>query len=344
GEAFVAELRAQRLEQPQADYAAHAQALTQACDAGCGVACYEGAHAIWESRESKRLLQTACTLGEAGACDSAETEAEALQQHCGEGRLEACQLLLSKGGEGQAALWAQVESSGSQACEALDARGCAAAAWARCAGAGTCDEQALAAADKATLLVPSPAHRQLLALVQCYDGQTEAADATLAQACSAGSSDDCERRCEALPQERSALVRGDERALWQGFVGIIDLQGGDVASWYPTLSSLDRTELARFAKLIETFTPPLSEAGAQAKVPAGLAEQYPVLVEALRRSPQTDAKKIKYWFGRIPQMTDEQRNNLADSLRNHWWMMPGEGTITPHAFVDLARGAALAGL
>src|SRR5690606_35211505 len=96
-------------------------------------------------------------------------------------------------------------------------------------------------------------------------------------------------------------------------------------------------QLADFEDMLAKFLPPVTEPGAKAKVPAAVREQAPELIEAILRSPQLDAKKIAYWIKRLPDMNDEQRINLLESLRKQWWIIPADGSLTPATFVEQVR-------
>jgi hypothetical protein len=177
---------------------------------------------------------------------------------------------------------------------------------------------------------------ETLALVHCHAGAHEDADATLAAACAAGHTDSCARRCEVL-RDQPLLVREAERAAYDRILTAMALQTDVAPYWYVVLSSMDGEQLVGFEEMLNRFTPPHSEAGAKATVPGDLRERFPVLVEAILRSPQLDAKQIRYWFKRLPDMTEEQRVNLIGSLRNQWWVIPGEPGKSPHAFVERVR-------
>jgi hypothetical protein len=164
-----------------------------------------------------------------------------------------------------------------------------------------------------------------------------ATDATLTAACESGHTDSCARRCEVLRDDHPVLVREADRAAYDRILIAMALQTDVAPHWYVVLSTMDSEQLVGFEQMLTRFIPPLSEAGAKATVPGDLRERFPILVEAILRSPQVDAKKIKYWFGRLPDMTQEQRVNLLASLSNQSWVIPGEPGKSPHAFVEQVR-------
>ncbi|NVB38601.1 hypothetical protein G6O69_12240 [Pseudenhygromyxa sp. WMMC2535] len=332
GRRLVADDRAARMSGE--DFESRRAELDAGCEVGCAPACLELARLSWEPSESARLRERACAGGEVEAC---VLEGSAATQVCVEQRaLLACTTRLEVEAEGSLAeLWSAVAEAGAAGCDQHDARACAASAWARCVGLGEgCDEGALAAADDAALLVPDPALVELGPALRCELGQVEAANERLAAACAAGRGARCERRCEALPGGRAAMIVSEERSRWVDLVGVLELQGEDAARWLPALSLMSAGELEDFEALLTAFTPPVSDAAASLAVPEELRERFPALVEALRRSPQLDTKKIRYWFERLPDMSEEQRTNLLESLRGHWWALPGEGQATPASFVE----------
>jgi hypothetical protein len=134
-------------------------------------------------------------------------------------------------------------------------------------------------------------------------------------------------------------VREAERDTYAEILTMIALQSNAREDWYLALSVMSVDELHEFEAALQRFTPELSEPGAKAKVPEAVREQYPELVAALLRGPQLDAKKLVYWFKRLPDMTDEQRTNLLESLRSQWWVIPGDPNSTPDALVGRVRNS-----
>jgi len=130
------------------------------------------------------------------------------------------------------------------------------------------------------------------------------------------------------------LVRAAERQRYDRVALLLLLQHDVTPGWYATLSAMSSGELAEFEALLEAFTPPISEAAAKVSVPAELRERYPALVESIVRSPQLDGKQVRYWLDRLPKLTDEQRDNLVDSLRKQWWIIAGDPGRSPQAFID----------
>lgn len=337
GEGLVAELREQRLA--GASFADHQAELAAACEAGCAAACLE--HARNEpTAEAQARNRQACELGAQSGCDLAgDLKADIATSLCEGGEVLACAALqraaLREGGEleaGRGALLAAAEAG----CEAKDGRSCSLAAWTRCAGLGQCDAAAIASADKAAKLTPLAPILETRALVQCHAGEAEAADASLASACAEGHELACDRACEQIG-ERRLLLHGSARSDYQRLLALLELQNEAPPAWLVVISAMSPEELAKFTTVLEVFTPPITEAGAKVEIPEQLRADYPTLVEAILRSPQLEAKKIKYWFGRLPDMDEEQRANLFESLRKQWWVIPAEGSQTPQGFIDELR-------
>jgi hypothetical protein len=338
GETFVAELRAQRLGEKPPSFEDQRARLREACEGGCGPACLEYARTSATQAEFDAFNHHACAHGEALGCTlEAGPDAEAAAKLCADGEVLGCAAQLSAGeGELQAS-WDRLGQAAAEACERDEGRACAARAWARCAGASECDAEAIAAADKGARLVPSPELIETLALVRCHAGEAEAADAGLAAACAAGLEDSCARSCETLRPARPILVREAERPRYEQIMVLIALQVDASDDWYAVVSAMDAEQLAGFEEVLERLTPPVTEPGAAAEVPEDLRAQYPELVEAILRSPQLEADQIGYWLGRLPDMSEEQRTNLFESLRKQWWVIPGEPGRTPQAYVDRVR-------
>lgn len=329
GQQLVAQLRSQQLEASvdAAAYEQHRGALRDACGEGCGAACLEYARNSWEPAEADEFNTLACTHDEPDGCAWAPGAGEpARGELCERGDLLAC---VDPAPERLAEL-------GAAACANNDGRSCSAFAWLAC-GSGECDELAIESARKAVKLVPVPAIIETLGVVYCHAGQAEQADTSFADACERGVQDSCSRHCEQLRPARVIVVREAERETYQRILTMIALQSDVREDWYSALSVMTADQLHEFEAILQRFTPPLSEPGAKAKVPAGLAEQYPELVAALLRGPQLDAKKLVYWFKRLPDMTDEQRINLLESLRGQWWVIPGDPSSSPSAFVARVR-------
>ncbi|PRP90486.1 hypothetical protein ENSA5_65050 [Enhygromyxa salina] len=326
GDQLIAQLRAGRLDASADDYAAHRGSLRSACTEGCAAACLEFAHNSWDPDEAAEFRQLACTHGSSEAC-SPDPAAR-----CDQGELRACAEVSPD----------RVATLSAAGCAANDGRACSVQAWTRCTGvsdevsdgATTCDELAIEAARKATQLVPEPEIEETLGVVYCHAGQPSQADASFAAACERGVQDACGRSCQELRPGRALVVRDSQQPTYAHILTLIALQSNVSEGWFLALSAMNDEELGGFVDMLEHFTPPLSEPGAKAKVPEDLAAQYPELVAALLRSPQVDAKKIKYWFGRLPEMSDEQRTNLMNSLRNQWWVIPGDESRTPTSFVE----------
>lgn len=346
GASLVSELRSQRLgARSLADAATtftdHRARLLDACDDGCGLACLELARTSADPVELDRYNESACKLSQADGCTLAEPPTPELASSlCDSGDVLACATVLALAFEAQPdqpLVWDRVARASSEGCAANDGRSCSVEAWLRCTSEPGCDATAITSASKAARLVPTPEVQEMLALVQCQAGAREDANATLTAACEAGNTDSCARRCELLRDDHPVLVREADRATHDRILIAMALQTDVAPHWYVALSTMDSEQLVAFELMLARFTPPLSEAGAKATVPADLREQFPVLVEAILRSPQVDAKKIKYWFGRLPDMTQEQRVNLLGSLRNQWWVIPGEPGKSPHAFVERVR-------
>jgi hypothetical protein len=338
---MVTKLRAQRLAEPSASFSDHRARLLDTCEGGCGVACLELARTSSDPAELDRYNQNACELSEAVGCTLAEPPTlEHAGSLCESGDALACATALALEFEAQPEQplqWDRVARASAAGCASNDGRSCSVEAWVRCAVQNSCDATAIASASKAASLVPTPEVLETLALVHCHAGAPEDADSSLAAACEAGHTDSCARHCEVLRDDRPLLVREAERATYDRILTWMALQTDTAPQWYVVLSSMDGEQLAGFEKMLTIFTPELSKSGAKAKVPDELRERFPVLVEAILRSPQLDTKKIKYWFSRLPDMTEEQRVNLLDNLRNQWWVIPGEAGKSPQAFVERAR-------
>jgi hypothetical protein len=345
GESFVSELRAQRLSSQgladaSASFTEHRARLLDACEGGCGMACLELARTSSEADELDRYNQAACELSQSVGCELAEPPTlEHANSLCKSGDALACATALALELETkpeQPIAWDRVAQAATAGCAANDGRSCSLDAWVRCTTA-QCDATAITSASKAANLVPTSDVLETLALVQCHAGAPEDANATLTIACDAGLTDSCARRCEVLRDDRPMLVREAERAVHERILTAMSLQSDLAPHWYVVLSSMDGEQLAGFETMLNAFTPALSEAGAKAKVSDDLRERFPVLVEAILRSPQLDAKQIRYWFSRLPDMTEEQRVNLIGSLRNQWWVIPGEPGKSPEAFIERVR-------
>jgi hypothetical protein len=343
---LIAELRAQRLADASASFADHRTRLFEICEGGCGVACLEFARTSGDPAELDQYNQKACELSEEVGCTLAEPPTpERAASLCESGDALACATALSfefEAQPGQHPSWDRVAQAATAGCASNDGRSCSVDAWIRCASE-QCDATAIASASKAASLVPTSDVLETLALVHCHAGTQADADASLTAACEAGHTDSCARHCVVLRDDRPLLVRDSERATYGRILTWMALQTDAAPYWDVVLSSMDGEQLAGFEKMLTIFTPEMSESGAKAKVPESLREQFPVLVEAILRSPQLDAKQIKYWFSRLPDMTEEQRVNLLANLRNQWWIIPGEPGKSPHAFVErvLLRGGGL---
>jgi hypothetical protein len=338
---LIADLRAQRLAEPSASFTDHRVRLLDACEGGCGVACLEFARTSSDPAELDRYNQSACELSQAVGCTLAEPPTlEQAGSLCESGDALACATAIALEFEAQpeqAPAWDRVARASAAGCASNDGRACSVDAWVRCAVMNSCDATAIASASKAASLVPTADVLETLALVHCHAGAREDSDATLAAACEAGHTDSCARRCEILREDRPLLVREADRAIYDRILTWMALQTDAAPYWYVVLSSMDSEQLAGFEKMLSIFTPALSESGTKAIVPEELRERFPVLVEAILRSPQLDSKKIKYWFSRLSDMTEEQRVNLLENLRGQWWVIPGEPGKSPHAFVERAR-------
>ncbi|WP_146158705.1 hypothetical protein [Enhygromyxa salina] len=326
GHEYVMQLRAQRLASDgSAGYAQHRSTLRDACSQGCGAACLEFARNSWAEAEADEFNALACTHDEPDGCAWGSSEGEAARgELCERGDLLAC---VDPAPE-------RLSELGAAGCDANDGRSCSVHAWARCGGAGECDEVAIEAARKAAQLVPEPEIFEILGAVYCHAGEAEQADASFAAACERGVQASCERRCEQLRPARVIVVHEGSRARYLEILTMMALQSDVREDWYTALSLMSDDDLQAFEAVLQRFTPPLSEPGAKAKVPEALGEQYPELVAALLRGPQLDSKKLVYWFKRLPDMTDEQRSNLLESLRSQWWVIPGDPSSSPVAFVD----------
>jgi hypothetical protein len=345
GESLVTELRTQRvaaqsLADASTSYTDHRSRLLDACEGGCGIACLELARTSADAAELDRYHQKACELSQASGCTLAEPPTpEHAGSLCDSGDALACATARALEFEAQPEQptdWVPVAQAASAGCAANDGRSCSLDAWVRCT-AQQCDATAVASASKAANLVPTPDVLETLAIVQCHTGAREDADATLSAACKVGHTDSCARRCEILRDDQPMLVREAERAAYDRILTAMALQTNVEPYWYMVLSTMDSEQLAGFEKMLTIFTPALSEPGAKAQVAPELREKFPVLVEAILRSPQLDAKQIKYWFSRLPEMTEDQRVNLIESLRNQWWVIPGEPGKSPQAFVERVR-------
>ena len=324
------QLRSQRLEATGdlASYEQHRSSLRDACVQGCGATCLEYARNSWAAAEADEFNTLACSHDEPDGCALASGAGEdARGELCERGELLAC---VDPAPD-------RLVELGAAACADNDGRSCSVHAWARCSGAGECDELAIESARKGVQLVPEAEIIETLGAVYCHAGQAEQADASFAEACERGVQDSCERHCEQLRPTRALVVREAERETYKQILTLIALQSDASEAWYPALSVMSVDELHEFEAALQRFTPQLSEPGAKAKVPEGLAEQYPELVAALLRGPQLDAKKLVYWFKRLPDMTDEQRGNLLESLRSQWWVIPGDPSSTPAACVERVR-------
>lgn len=340
----IAELRAQRLAQPWPDgpsFTDHRAQLLEVCEGGCGIACLEFARTSAGPAEVDGHHQKACELGESIGCTLAEPPTlESATKLCESGDALACGTALAlefEAAPDHSPAWDRVTQAAKDGCAANDGRSCAIEAWVACMAGGTCDASAITSASKAASLVPTAEILETLALVQCHAGAREDADATLAAACKAGHEDSCARRCEVLRDDRPQLVREAERERYDRILTAMALQADVAPHWYVALSAMDAEQLAGFETMLGLFTPAPTDAGAKAKVPEAVRERFPVLVEAILRAPQLDAKQIRYWFGRLPDMTDEQRTNLLESLRNQWWIIPGDPGKSPRAFVERVR-------
>lgn len=324
----MSSIREARLGDAAGDYAAARGELREACEAGCGVACLEYARNSWDPSEADDYNQRACDAGEADGCARlTSADASARAQLCERGDPLAC-----FGAQPQ-----QLHERGAAACERNDGRACAAQGWARCGFLGECDGEAVEVASKAARLVPEAPVLEVLAALQCHAGQVEDANGTLSQSCEAGVNDACERSCEQLRPDMALLVRAAERAIYDEILTLTALQGNTDPGWIPTVSVMSVAELQKLQKVLQVFTPAMTDDGAAAKVSDEIRAAYPEIVAAILRAPQLDAKKIKYWIKRLPEMDDEQRLNLLDSLRNQWWMLPEEGSRTPADVIDDAR-------
>ncbi len=341
---MIAELRAQRAAEPwpgTSSFSDHRAQLQGSCEGGCGVACLELARTSSDMAEFDAYNQKACELGDATGCTLAELPTpESAAKLCEAGEVLACATaaaLAFEAAPDQPADFERVAQAAKSGCANNDGRACSIEAWLACVGVGTCDASAIAPASKAASVMPTAEILETLALVHCHSGAAEQADSVLAAACEAGHTDSCARRCEIMNGAGPLLVREAERARYDGILVAMALQADLAPHWYVALSAMDTEQLADFEAMLNRFMPAMTEAGAKAKVPPDVRERFPVLVEAILRAPQVDAKKIKYWFGRLPDMTDEQRGNLLESLRNQWWVLAGEPGESPRGFVDRVR-------
>lgn len=315
--------------------------LRDSCEAGCGPSCLEYAHTSADAREAADYRKRACEAGDGDGCTlSGQLDLATAQQLCAAGHVLGCAAavgLASAEAEAEAEPdWQGVITTAGDACRRDDGRGCSIAAWVRCAVQDQCDAQTVELADKGSRMLPLPDQVETFAIAQCRAGQAEAANATLAGSCEAGNTDACARSCEAL-RGQALLIREAERARTQQIALYLALNRDTSGSWYAVVSAMDGDQLADFEDMLAKFLPPVTEPGAKAKVPAAVREQAPELIEAILRSPQLDAKKIAYWIKRLPDMNDEQRINLLESLRKQWWIIPADGSLTPATFVEQVR-------
>jgi hypothetical protein len=337
GNRLVTQFRQQRLSGAPPSFADQRASLREACDGACSPACLELARTSASADELAIFSKAACTHGETLGCTlSAAPQAGSAGELCDAGEVLGCAALLSLEPGEHAPNWERVTTAAAKGCASDDGRACGVQAWIRCAVAGQCDAEALDAARKAAQLVPIPEILETLALVQCHAGQPEQADESLSAACEAGTQDACARRCESL-LTHPVLVRETSRGSYERVATLIALQPDATADWYSVLSAMDAAQLVDFERVLDRFTPKLSDPGSKAQVAASLREQYPALIEAILRSPQLDAKQIQYWLGRLPDMTEEQRANLLESLRKQWWVVPGDDAQPPQAYVDHVR-------
>lgn len=341
---LVEELRAKRVAEPwpgESSFGDHRTQLGEACDGGCGAACLELARLSSDADEFKRHNEKACELGELTACMLAEPPTpERANKLCDAGDVLGCGAAVALAFEAtpdQPPNWERVAQAAKAGCSENDGRSCSIEAWVACASVDTCDTSATAAASKAASAMPTADVLETLALVHCHAGAPEQADSALAAACTSGQQDACARRCEVLRDDQPLLVREAERDRYLRIFTAMELQANVAPYWYVALSAMDAEQLAGFEDILNRFTPPPTQAGAKAKVPPKVRERFPVLVEAILRAPQLDANKIKYWFSRLPDMTDEQRGNLLENLRNQWWMIAEDPGKSPRAFVERVR-------
>lgn len=333
---WVDGLRAASVDSDAAGLETQADELKGACQAGCGEACIELGRRAAGGEEAKASFDDACAAGDELGCSLAEgPSAEAAPDLCAAGEWRGCAagIAAAEPGSGD---WETLERTATAACEANELRACVVAAWAACTG-GRCDAAALDTAKRGGAIAGIGLHQGLAA---CHAGEAEQAGALLSAACDAGQSDACGRSCE-QHHGHTLLVLDSARATSERVALLLELSGDAQPSWEPVVSSMDADTLAAFETMLDRFTPPITEVGAAAKVPKGLREQFPVLVEALLRAPNVDAKKIKYWFGRLPKMDDEQRGNLKVSLLKQSWMIPGDPSQTPRASIERQRLDAL---
>jgi hypothetical protein len=337
GEQLVADYRTGRAA--GGELAAARASLRESCEAGCAAACLEHAHTSATRSESAESWRHACEAGGEIGCSYAKPpDGATATQLCERGELLGCAtaLLLDPDRAADPANWQPLTNAARTGCEANDGRACSVQAWLACSLAETCDADAITLAERAARLLPNPEIIEGLAIVQCRAGQAEAANSTLADSCTAGNTDACARTCETL-RGQAVLVRADASARMQTISLYLALNLDMQPNWYTVASAMDATQLDSFEQMLAKFLPPVTEAGQKAKVPAGLREQAPELVEAILRSPQVDAKKIAYWFKRLPDMPEDQRVNLLESLRKQWWIIPGDPGQTPQSYVDTVR-------
>ena len=332
---WVDGLRGASVASERAELEAQAAELDAACQGGCAQACVEiGRRAT--GAEAKAAFARACEAGEQLGCSLAEgPSAEAAPELCAAGEWRACAAGIAAAEQGSGD-WETLERTAAAACEANELRACLVAASVAC-GSGRCDAAALDTAKRGGAISGGGLHQGLIA---CHAGEGEQAAALLSAACDAGQPEACGRSCE-QHHGHTLLVLESARASSERVALLLELSGDSQPSWEPVVSSMDADSLAAFETMLERFTPPVTEVGAAAKVPAGLREQFPVMVEALLRAPNLDAKKLKYWFGRLPKMDDEQRGNLKGSLLKQSWMIPGDPSQTPRASIERQRLQAL---
>lgn len=331
GEQIVAELHAARRAETPWDLAAQQAILRDACERGCGSTCLAIARESFVPAEIAGALKKACELGEQRGCELLSADRALAERLCEAGEMLGCVTLLRQSEAERGDLAQRIAEVAARRCSEHDGRACSAHAWTRCALLGECDGEAIDAARAAARLLPEPQTLETLALVQCHAGHQDDATATLASACTAGLADACDRRCEQL-LGTSVLIR--DRSSHERAVLLLLLQNDADPTWFVALSAMDEAELEAFVASLEAFTPPITAPAAKVPIPAGLREQHPALIEAIIRSPQLDEKQIRYWFRRLSEMTDEQRQNLLDSLRKQWWFVPSDESRTPHALVE----------
>lgn len=335
---LIAAFRDQRLSQSSADleslassYAEARGGLERECESGCAVACTELGRTHADLEQAQVLLGRACELGSPTACGlRLGASPEEAKASCEAGEFLACPV-------------ADAPSSSAvaqAACADHDVRGCASAAWLACA-ASSCDERALGWADEALVLAPTAPVVSTFAASYCAAGQGERADEVAEAMCSAGVGEACGRRC-VQAYAAPVFVAEGQLELAKELVVLIELQSASDPSWTLAMGLMSAEALEGYAEILRRFTPKPSEPGAAAKIDLALREQFPTLVAAIERAPQLDAKKIRYWLKRLPDMTEEQRTNLLSSLRKQWWMIAEDGATSPADYV--AQTIAGAGL